>query len=483
MPTIIIDKIELKSLDEDTLATKQLTWNQTTQKVGFKTILASKIIPFGQLLIFKADGNVSNDLEINDTIIGMVEGQFLNTGTYNGGDVNLMSSYIEMSPAIKLVFNDITQFISEQSITDVNDVTEWNRVLYSNGSRGCNFTEVISNGNTILLRGNFDAISRFQVYRFGLIDLYIPTLLTLSGIEIGGNLINVITPNLIAPQPALNWIDYCENPITEIQNIKNFPVLDSLDLDSCEITEIKNLNEVPSITYLGLYRNRITSLNGLNYNELPLLNQLNISQNPLASLVGIELFPLTNLEAYNCNLTDLSPLFDMNTLTNINVGNFNISSGDGYIYNNALTGQAIDAFLVNLFSQTRNDIRFNAEGIGNGYIGGPGIRAKTQILSMGGNYITVNEEPLGFIEVPITIFDGVDTLIYSTYAGLVSVLYSEDGYIFNPVGNITLAVGDNLLSVFPVVWNPLSENQYVRFQRVDNNDITSIKVPNYDINK
>lgn len=54
-----------------------------------------RIIPQGQFLIFKYPGNSGAVLETNDSVIGYVEGQLLNSGTYYGGGPSLLSSYQE----------------------------------------------------------------------------------------------------------------------------------------------------------------------------------------------------------------------------------------------------------------------------------------------------------------------------------------------------------------------------------------------------
>ena len=53
------------------------------------------IYKIGQLCIFKNPGNESdnNFLEPGDTVIGFVEGDFLNSATYYGGDPMMLSSY------------------------------------------------------------------------------------------------------------------------------------------------------------------------------------------------------------------------------------------------------------------------------------------------------------------------------------------------------------------------------------------------------
>lgn len=75
--------------------------NYSGKKYNFFKISEKKklgyIIPFGEFLIFKSSSSPENPegLDIGDTVIGIVEGQFLNAGTYYGDDPNLLSSYIE----------------------------------------------------------------------------------------------------------------------------------------------------------------------------------------------------------------------------------------------------------------------------------------------------------------------------------------------------------------------------------------------------
>nr|WP_315175540.1 hypothetical protein [uncultured Flavobacterium sp.] len=60
----------------------------------------------GQLLVFKNPGNESgnNFLEPDDTVIGFVEGEFLNAGTYYGGDPMQLSSYEFRLPTLPFIF-------------------------------------------------------------------------------------------------------------------------------------------------------------------------------------------------------------------------------------------------------------------------------------------------------------------------------------------------------------------------------------------
>lgn len=60
----------------------------------------------------------SNTLIIGDTVIGMVEGQFLNAGTYYGGDVNLLASYTE--PVIDPFIADGYISVQEKGATIVD---------------------------------------------------------------------------------------------------------------------------------------------------------------------------------------------------------------------------------------------------------------------------------------------------------------------------------------------------------------------------
>lgn len=60
----------------------------------------------GQLCIFKNPSNESDNnlLEPGDTVIGFVEGDFLNSATYYGGNPMLLSSYEFRLPTLPLIF-------------------------------------------------------------------------------------------------------------------------------------------------------------------------------------------------------------------------------------------------------------------------------------------------------------------------------------------------------------------------------------------
>ncbi|WP_144893751.1 hypothetical protein [Flavobacterium tiangeerense] len=76
----------------------------------------------GQLLVFKNPGNESgnNFLEPDDTVIGFVEGDFLNAGTYYGGDPLLFASYqrLERIGSITSFANGFTSYTLRQEVVD-----------------------------------------------------------------------------------------------------------------------------------------------------------------------------------------------------------------------------------------------------------------------------------------------------------------------------------------------------------------------------
>lgn len=58
-------------------------------------VVSARIIPFGNILFFKVEGNTEEIIEANDMVIGFVEGEFLNAGVYYGGDPLLKASYVD----------------------------------------------------------------------------------------------------------------------------------------------------------------------------------------------------------------------------------------------------------------------------------------------------------------------------------------------------------------------------------------------------
>lgn len=76
----------------------------TAQRVGEaleQIVLNSRIVKNNELMIFKAGINEAESLESGDVVIGFVEGNFLNGGTYYEGDPLLIASYSE--PVIVVV--------------------------------------------------------------------------------------------------------------------------------------------------------------------------------------------------------------------------------------------------------------------------------------------------------------------------------------------------------------------------------------------
>ena len=107
----LVDAIETVQLSLSSILVNDLTTGGTTKALtaemgktlkGLIDGLLAQVTPapiykIGQLCIFKNPDNGSNNdyLEPGDTVIGFVEGEFLNSGTYYGGDPMLLSSYVE----------------------------------------------------------------------------------------------------------------------------------------------------------------------------------------------------------------------------------------------------------------------------------------------------------------------------------------------------------------------------------------------------
>ena len=110
----LVDAIETVQISLSTILVNDLTTGGTTKALtaemgktlkGLIDGLLAQVTPapiykIGQLCIFKNPDNGSNNdyLEPGDTVIGFVEGEFLNSGTYYGGDPMLLSSYEEQAP-------------------------------------------------------------------------------------------------------------------------------------------------------------------------------------------------------------------------------------------------------------------------------------------------------------------------------------------------------------------------------------------------
>jgi hypothetical protein len=110
----LVDAIETVQMSLSTILVNDLTTGGTTKALtaemgktlkGLIDGLLAQVTPapiykIGQLCIFKNPDNGSNNdyLEPGDTVIGFVGGEFLNSGTYYGGDPMLLSSYAEPSP-------------------------------------------------------------------------------------------------------------------------------------------------------------------------------------------------------------------------------------------------------------------------------------------------------------------------------------------------------------------------------------------------
>ena len=107
----LVDAIETLQMSLSSILVNDLTTGGTTKALtaemgktlkGLIDGLLAQVTPapiykIGQLCIFKNPDNGSNNdyLEPGDTVIGFVGGEFLNSGTYYGGDPMLLSSYVE----------------------------------------------------------------------------------------------------------------------------------------------------------------------------------------------------------------------------------------------------------------------------------------------------------------------------------------------------------------------------------------------------
>ncbi|MBQ0907484.1 hypothetical protein KBJ98_02080 [Flavobacterium sp. F-328] len=97
--TILFDEYEIDGVVPESQSECISLLNEIVFKKGGGNgvgVVNVSCIPFGALLIFKGRNNQGNEnIEAGDTVIGFVEGQFLNAGTYYGGDPLLLSSYNE----------------------------------------------------------------------------------------------------------------------------------------------------------------------------------------------------------------------------------------------------------------------------------------------------------------------------------------------------------------------------------------------------
>jgi len=76
-----------------------LTWITTRQN----------IIEAGRLLIYKADGNLSTDLEpqAGDRVTGVIEGVFVDKSIYVSGDTSLLASYALVNSSGEILIDGI----------------------------------------------------------------------------------------------------------------------------------------------------------------------------------------------------------------------------------------------------------------------------------------------------------------------------------------------------------------------------------------
>jgi len=146
----LVDAIETVQLSLSSILVNDLTTGGTTKALtaemgknlkGLIDGLLSQVTPapiykIGQLCIFKNPSNESNNdyLEPGDTVIGFVEGEFLNSGTYYGGDPMLLSSYTEPSGEIQIVGNVInidseTGDVTFNLIPEVLARVEWEETI------------------------------------------------------------------------------------------------------------------------------------------------------------------------------------------------------------------------------------------------------------------------------------------------------------------------------------------------------------------
>lgn len=128
----------------------------------------------GQLLVFKNPGNESgnNFLEPDDTVIGFVEGDFLNAGTYYGGDPTKLNSYINrigevisfVNGLLTVNLNEavISRFYASAELSCIVRITTLEGTIFEHGINPVEME--LNNPISVYIQGKYDYGSTIVIY-------------------------------------------------------------------------------------------------------------------------------------------------------------------------------------------------------------------------------------------------------------------------------------------------------------------------------
>lgn len=88
----------------------------------------------------------------------------------------------------------------------------------------------------------------------------LPMLTSLCYLNLNGCYIHNWDLHMIGKVTSLKYLYLTQNPITDIEPLKDLKLLKELHMSFCRITDISPIYQLKNLSYLNLYRNRITTL-------------------------------------------------------------------------------------------------------------------------------------------------------------------------------------------------------------------------------
>ncbi|BDR53518.1 hypothetical protein KIM372_14250 [Bombiscardovia nodaiensis] len=255
---------------------------------------------------------------------------------------------------------------------------------------------------------------------------------------------NLITNPGQLNNPNLLVLYLSNNKLSSVTSItwNNLSKLQKLNLETNQITDLSPVTGLPSLTSLEAFSNLITNPGQLNNPNLTLLY---LSGNKIPSVASINWNNLTKLQQIDLQgnqITDLSPLNPVHSLTDLNASD-NLITNAGQLNNPNL--ERLYLFTNKLSSVA--SITWNS-------------LTKLQQLSLSNNQIT-----------DLSLVTGLPSL---TQLEAQNNLITNPGQLNNPNLLVLYLAGNKLSSIASITWNSLTKLQQLDLQYNQITDITSI---------
>ncbi|BDR55288.1 hypothetical protein KIMH_13990 [Bombiscardovia apis] len=298
--------------------------------------------------------------------------------------------------------------------------------------------------------------------------------------------------NKISSIASINWtnltklqnIDLANNQITDISPVTGLPSLTGLRAQNNQITNLGSFDN-PNIEHLYLKNNKITSVSSVNWSNLTKLQNIDLANNQITDISPVTGLPsLTGLRAQNNQITNLGS-FDNPNIEHLYLKNNKITSVSSVNWSNLTKLQNIDldnnqitdiSTITGLPSLTRIDANVNQiTNVGN--FNNPNITILnlcqnkiSSIASISWTNLT-KLQSLGLNNNQITDISTITGLPSLTHLNVDANQITNTGALNNPNLTYIILSHNKISSIADISWTNLTKLQTLSLY---NNQITDI---------